>query len=133
MVTAEQILAIDALLSPEWGVVLGHRATDTIIAAAAENNPETDRKNPITTAHPPLTISAQRRQYLRRDALWILETPQAFYFPTIFRDYGAAIRSQRHFTDDSSIFSGTIKILENNRPNLKITAQQDLELLLKII
>jgi 2-C-methyl-D-erythritol 4-phosphate cytidylyltransferase len=133
MITAEQILAIDGLLSPEWGVVLGHRATDTTIATAAENNPETDCKNPIGTAHPPFTISAQQRQYLRRDALWGLETPQAFYFPVIFKDYGAAIHSRRHFTDDSSIFSGTIKILENNHPNLKITAQQDLEVLSKII
>ncbi|MDR0590417.1 MAG: 2-C-methyl-D-erythritol 4-phosphate cytidylyltransferase [Puniceicoccales bacterium] len=133
MITAEQILAIDALLSPERGVVLGHRATDTIIAATAESDPETDRKNPITTAHPPLTISAQRRQYLWRDALWVLETPQAFYFPAIFKDYGAAIHSRRHFTDDSSIFSGAIKILENSRVNLKITAKEDLELLSKII
>jgi 2-C-methyl-D-erythritol 4-phosphate cytidylyltransferase len=131
MITAKQISAIDALLSPKWGVVLGHRATDTTIAATAENDPETDRKNSVTT-QPPLTISAQQRQYLRRDALWALETPQAFYFPAIFRDYSAAIHSQRHFTDDSSVFSGTIKILENNRPNLKITAQQDLELLSKI-
>jgi 2-C-methyl-D-erythritol 4-phosphate cytidylyltransferase len=132
MLTAAQILAIDALLSPKCGVTLGHRATDTIIAATAGNDPEIDCKNPITTAQPPFTISAQQRQYLRRDTLWVLETPQAFYFPAIFRDYGAAIHSQQHFNDDSSDFSGTIKILENNRPNLKITSPQDLELLLKI-
>jgi 2-C-methyl-D-erythritol 4-phosphate cytidylyltransferase len=133
MITAEHILAIDALLSPEWGIALGHRVTDTIVAAAPENRPQTASPGIISAAHPPpSTLPAHRRRYLQRDALWALETPQAFYFPAIFEDYGTAIHSQRHCTDDSSVFRGTMKILQNNYPNLKITAPEDGEFCQKL-
>jgi hypothetical protein len=37
----------------------------------------------------------------------------------ISEDYKAAIRLRRHWTDDSSVFSGTIKFLENRDLNSK--------------
>jgi 2-C-methyl-D-erythritol 4-phosphate cytidylyltransferase len=126
LISAENILHIDALLSAKWGVVLGHRVVDTIITIPSENNSQ--------MAHPTHTItSAEQRSYPQRNKLWALETPQAYYFPKIFKDYDAAIHLGQHFTDDSSIFSGTIKILENHSPNLKITFPQDLEFLSKMI
>jgi 2-C-methyl-D-erythritol 4-phosphate cytidylyltransferase len=117
LITAENILSINGLLSMEHGVVLAHRATDTMVEADIDG--DIDEKN-ITTK--------DQRKYLERTKLWALETPQAFYFPKIFKDYRAALQSKQRFTDDSSAFSGTIKILENKNSNLKITAPQDLEL-----
>jgi 2-C-methyl-D-erythritol 4-phosphate cytidylyltransferase len=73
-----------------------------------------------------------QRNYPIRETLWALETPQAFYFSTIFEDYKTAIRLERHLTDDSSAFSGTIKILENSDLNLKITVPRDLKFLQSI-
>ncbi|MDR2812825.1 MAG: 2-C-methyl-D-erythritol 4-phosphate cytidylyltransferase [Puniceicoccales bacterium] len=107
LITPDNIHALNASLSLERGVVLAHRVTDTIMATDA---PGDSTKN--------------QRHYLEREKLWALETPQAFYFPTIFEDY----KTVGHPTDDSSLFSGTIKILENKNLNLKITAPRDLEL-----
>jgi 2-C-methyl-D-erythritol 4-phosphate cytidylyltransferase len=137
LVTAKHILGINALLSTEWGVVLGHRATDTMVTMIPKSNNNTVKnsdsyraKDPVWSALSTVEVTEMaQRHYPIRKTLWALETPQAFYFPLIFEDYKVAIRSGRHLTDDSSVFSGTIKFLENSDLNLKITTSQDLELL----
>jgi 2-C-methyl-D-erythritol 4-phosphate cytidylyltransferase len=139
LIRAEHILRMNALLSWEWGIVLGHRATDTMVSitpksgnTAAKNSDSQWGKDP---GQNPLSVEVAemaQRHYPIREMLWVLETPQAFYFPAIFEDYKAAIRSGRHLTDDSSVFSGTIKFLKNDDLNLKITTSRDLEFLRSI-
>jgi 2-C-methyl-D-erythritol 4-phosphate cytidylyltransferase len=140
LVTAEHILSMNALLSREWGVVLGHRVTDTMVTIIPKNDDATVKnddfhwaKGPVQKALSTAEITEMtQRHYPNRETLWALETPQAFYFPAIFDDYKGAIRSERHLTDDSSVFLGTIKFLENSDLNLKITTSQDLEFLRSI-
>ncbi|MDR1590966.1 MAG: 2-C-methyl-D-erythritol 4-phosphate cytidylyltransferase [Puniceicoccales bacterium] len=122
LVTVEHILSIDALLSEDCGVVLGHRPTDTTVIVTSKSSNDIT-KNSLSNVE--VTEMAQR-SYPIRETLWALETPQAFYFPAIFKDYKAAIRLGRHLTDDSGVFSGTIKFLENRDLNLKITVPRDL-------
>ncbi|MDR0417840.1 MAG: 2-C-methyl-D-erythritol 4-phosphate cytidylyltransferase [Puniceicoccales bacterium] len=121
MITDENIHDLNVSLSVERGAVLAHRAIDTIMAVdMAENIDEKD----ITVRN--------RRRYLERTKLWIIETPQAFYFPQLFKNYCTALWGKRRFTDDSSIFSGTIKLVENRGLNLKITYPEDINLFEKI-
>jgi 2-C-methyl-D-erythritol 4-phosphate cytidylyltransferase len=116
-ITVENIHNLNASLSMEQGAVLAHRATDTIMAVdMAEDIDEKD----ITTRN--------QRRYLERTKLWVIETPQAFYFSQLFKDYCTALWSKRWFTDDSSVFSGTIKLIKNHSRNLKITYPQDIDL-----
>ncbi|MDR3317464.1 MAG: 2-C-methyl-D-erythritol 4-phosphate cytidylyltransferase [Puniceicoccales bacterium] len=133
MITVENIVKINKLVSIKWGVVLGHRLVDTTIAIETSHNSyiknETSlmEDNEANRSSMVYIVEKAQRQYPQRDKLWALETPQAFYFPPLLTDYKAAIRSQRPFTDDSSISSGPIKILENSTWNLKITSPHDLE------
>ncbi|MDR0740381.1 MAG: 2-C-methyl-D-erythritol 4-phosphate cytidylyltransferase [Puniceicoccales bacterium] len=137
LVTAEHILGMNALLSPKWGIVLGHRSTDTMVTivpksdnATVKNSDSRGTKDPVQNMLPIVEATEMtQRHYPIREMLWSLETPQTFYFPAIFEDYKAAIHLGRHPTDDSSVFSGTIKFFENNNLNLKITTAQDLEFL----
>jgi 2-C-methyl-D-erythritol 4-phosphate cytidylyltransferase len=115
LTTRGNIYELNDSLSVERGVVLAHRVTDTIMTTDVSSGSND-------------TIVGDRRQYLKRSTLWALETPQVFYFPAIFKAYEAAILAQSHGTDDSSLFSGPIKILENRNSNLKITTLQDLKL-----
>jgi 2-C-methyl-D-erythritol 4-phosphate cytidylyltransferase len=125
LVTAEHILSVNALLSKDCGIVLGHRLSDTVVAVSQKNGNNITQKSP-----PNVEVSGMgQRSYPIRETLWALETPQAFYFPAIFEDYKAAIRLGRHWTDDSSVFSGTIKFLENRDLNPKITVPQDWDFL----
>jgi 2-C-methyl-D-erythritol 4-phosphate cytidylyltransferase len=128
LVTAEHILSVNALLSEDCGVVLGHRLSDTAVSISPKNGNNITKKS---LSNIEVTELVQR-SYPVRETLWALETPQAFYFPAIFEDYKMAIRLGRHWTDDSSVFSGTIKFLENRDLNPKITALQDWEFLQSI-
>ncbi|MDR2371883.1 MAG: 2-C-methyl-D-erythritol 4-phosphate cytidylyltransferase [Puniceicoccales bacterium] len=138
LVTAEHILAINALLSRERGVVLGHRATDTMVTIIpksdnAKNSDSHWAEDSVQNALSTVEVTERmQRHYPIRETLWALETPQAFYLPVIFEDYKTAIRSGNHPTDDSSVFSGMIKFLENDTLNLKITTFQDLKFLRSI-
>ncbi|MDR1435402.1 MAG: 2-C-methyl-D-erythritol 4-phosphate cytidylyltransferase [Puniceicoccales bacterium] len=140
MLSIGNILAIDALLSLECGVVLAHRVTDTVAWIVAGEGDFLPRENvEIFENTPPVTqllsdsCGKAQRRYLDRDKLWSLETPQAFYFPKIFVDYQRALGANRCLTDDSSLFSGTINFLENKSLNLKITSLRDLEFFEKFL
>jgi 2-C-methyl-D-erythritol 4-phosphate cytidylyltransferase len=119
LISTQNILRINGALSEEYGVVLAHRTTDTILLTAAETR--------ISGPNPTDPIPRDRRQYCGRDGLWIIETPQAFYFPKIFQDHRWAHDLQLQFSDDSSLFSGAIKIIESHDFNPKITFSGDLE------
>ena len=109
LLNVENLHRLDQALSPESGATLAHRVTDTIL--------ETDD-------------TSTQRNYLQRDRLWAVETPQAFYFPRLFEDY-LRIMGQReqNYTDDTSIYSGPVKLIENRHLNPKLTYPRDLALI----
>ncbi len=63
-----------------------------------------------------------------RSKVWSVQTPQAFQF-RILRDAYAKLES-KDVTDDCQVVElagETVKIVENNKPNLKITTVEDLQ------
>ncbi|MDR2200926.1 MAG: 2-C-methyl-D-erythritol 4-phosphate cytidylyltransferase [Puniceicoccales bacterium] len=121
LISSQNILRINGALSKECGVILAHRTTDTILLATAKDHV------PFPPIADKIVFSKEQRQYCDRGKLWAIETPQAFYFPEIFKDYEQAHALQRSFSDDSSLFSGEIRILESKDFNPKITFVEDLE------
>lgn len=64
-----------------------------------------------------------------RDRLWAMETPQVFRLNLLRRAYAEVSARGVHVTDDVSAaeFVGVrSKLIENDRPNIKITVRQDL-------
>jgi len=63
-----------------------------------------------------------------RSKVWSVQTPQAFQF-RVLRDAYAKLES-KDVTDDCQVVElagETVKIVENNKPNLKITTVEDLQ------
>jgi 2-C-methyl-D-erythritol 4-phosphate cytidylyltransferase len=81
--------------------VLAHKATDTL-----------------------MDVSGDKRNYLLRDTIWHIETPQIFRYEVILDAY---LKAKGPLTDDSSALpeSTRMKIIENFTPNIKITYPQD--------
>ncbi|GAB4390563.1 MAG: 2-C-methyl-D-erythritol 4-phosphate cytidylyltransferase [Thermodesulfovibrionales bacterium] len=68
---------------------------------------------------------------LRREALWQVQTPQAFPFATLFEAYARAAREGFCSTDDSALverMGGRIKIVMGSYKNIKITTPEDLDI-----
>ncbi len=64
-----------------------------------------------------------------RRPLWMIQTPQAFAFPLIFRAHEEARRDGFIGTDDSSLVERlgiVVKIIEGSKFNFKITTPEDL-------
>ena len=64
-----------------------------------------------------------------RDKLWTVQTPQGFQMKAIRDAYKALGKTE--VTDDCQaveLTGGTVKILESNAPNIKITTVEDLQL-----
>jgi 2-C-methyl-D-erythritol 4-phosphate cytidylyltransferase len=64
-----------------------------------------------------------------RDKLWQVQTPQAFQF-RVLRDAMAELGKQE-VTDECmavELAGGTVRIVENLKPNVKITTVEDLQL-----
>ena len=64
-----------------------------------------------------------------RDKLWAVQTPQAFQVKEIRAAYKAL--GSKEVTDDCmaiELNGGTVKIVENLKPNFKITTVEDLQL-----
>ena len=95
----------------EFGAcILGIPAFDTV--------KKVDSKNQIT-------------QTLKRDKLWLAQTPQAFELKLIKKAHEAAKQEGFIGTDDASLverLGGTVKIIPGSRNNIKITDQSDLML-----
>ena len=63
-----------------------------------------------------------------RERLWQIQTPQAFQFRVLRDAYKALGKTE--VTDDCQaveMSGGTVKVYESNRPNLKITTPDDLQ------
>lgn len=70
-------------------------------------------------------------QTLRRDTLWLAQTPQAFQLKLIKEAHETAKQEGFMGTDDASLverLGKVVKIIPGSRNNIKITDQEDLEL-----
>ncbi len=73
----------------------------------------------------------QITQTLKREKLWLAQTPQAFELKLIKKAHDAAKQEGFMGTDDASLverLGGTVKIIPGSRNNIKITDQSDLTL-----
>jgi 2-C-methyl-D-erythritol 4-phosphate cytidylyltransferase len=69
------------------------------------------------------------RKTLKRDSLWAIQTPQVFYFRTIFSAYEKAARERFYSTDDAALverYGGKIRVIMGSYDNIKITTPDDL-------
>ena len=70
-----------------------------------------------------------------RDDLWLIQTPQAFRYNILSSAYILAGK-KTDFTDESSLveYAGfAVKVIEGSRYNIKITTQEDLNTLKKLM
>ncbi len=68
---------------------------------------------------------------LRRDAIWMAQTPQAFQRDLLQKAHQRAISEKYRGTDDASLvenMKGKVKIIPGNVYNIKITTPEDLAL-----
>jgi len=71
-----------------------------------------------------------------RSKLWAVQTPQAFSAQLLRRGYEEAERAKVEVTDDASaveLLGETVKIYESEKPNLKITTVEDLQLAAAVV
>jgi len=69
-------------------------------------------------------------QTLKRDDVWLAQTPQAFRYDLIRKAHETACVEGYSATDDASLverLGGTVKIITGSRHNIKITIQEDFE------
>ncbi len=67
---------------------------------------------------------------LDRDSLWIVQTPQAFYYSILQQAYKKAYTDSFYGTDDASLVERLgikVKIVEGLYENIKITTPEDVE------
>ena len=68
---------------------------------------------------------------LKRDDVWLAQTPQAFRYDLIRKAHDRARVEGYSATDDASLverLGGTVKIIPGSRNNIKITIKEDLEM-----
>lgn len=107
LIRPEQLVTLHKIVRREQAVVLAHRVTDTIKEQRAD----------------------ARLRTLDRSRLWAMETPQVFARDLIVRAYDRVVARRRRITDDAQAVEGLghpIALLENNRPNPKLTTPADL-------
>lgn len=71
-----------------------------------------------------------------RNNLWLIQTPQVFYRDLIIRAYNNAIENNFKGTDDSGLVEKIgvrVKIIEGDFVNQKITFQEDVDFIKKMI
>jgi len=73
---------------------------------------------------------------LKRDGVWLAQTPQAFRHELIRKAHDRARAEGYCATDDASLverLGGTVKIVKGSRRNIKITVKEDLDLALFLL
>lgn len=71
-----------------------------------------------------------------RTKLWAVQTPQAFDVRLLKRAYAAVVEQKLDVTDDASaveLLGESVKIFETEKPNLKITTVEDLQLAAAVV
>lgn len=107
LIRPEQLVALHKIVRRENAVVLAHRVTDTIKQHHGDGHLRT----------------------LDRSRLWAMETPQVFARDLIVRAYQRVADKQLKITDDAAAverLGHPIALLENSRPNPKLTTPADL-------
>ena len=107
-VTSEVIAEVVAQAKRSGAVTVGRPVVDTIKSCA---------KGQTVT------------ETLPRERLWAVQTPQAFQM-RVLRDALKKLLPKQEVTDDCQaveLAGGTVKIVENLKPNLKITTADDLQ------
>ena len=107
LIRPEQLATLHKIVRRENAVVLAHRVTDTIKEHRGEG----------------------RLRSLVRSNLWAMETPQVFSRALICRAYARVAARGLKITDDASaveLLHHPVALLENNRPNPKLTTPADL-------
>ena len=107
LIRPEQLATLHKIVRRENAVVLAHRVTDTIKEHRGEG----------------------RLRSLVRSNLWAMETPQVFSRSLICRAYARVVARGLKITDDASAVEQLhhpVALLENNCPNPKLTAPDDL-------
>ncbi len=67
-----------------------------------------------------------------RDRVWMMQTPQAFRYPLIYRAYQELVsRNIQNVTDDAmvleTVLNQEVKIAEGSYSNIKVTTPEDME------
>lgn len=114
LVSPDALREVYAVALREGASVLAHRCVNTIKRVPAGTPPG----------------KACMAEDLDRGRLWEMETPQAFPLEKILAAYECVTRENLTITDDVSAFvaafGGTVALVENLSPNLKITAPADI-------
>ncbi|NLI72583.1 MAG: 2-C-methyl-D-erythritol 4-phosphate cytidylyltransferase [Bacteroidales bacterium] len=74
-------------------------------------------------------VSGNENEAVDRNVIKLVQTPQVFRSKIILKSYEQPYR--KHFTDDASVVESagySVKLVEGNRENIKITHMQDLQL-----
>lgn len=109
LIKSETISEVVRAVKRSSAVTVGKRMTDTV-----------KRVDKGTTV----------AETLERDKLWTVQTPQAFAIRTL-RDAYKKLPAGAAVTDDcqvAELAGETVKIVESNLPNIKITTVEDLQL-----
>ena len=78
-------------------------------------------------------ISNNKITPINRDKMFVIQTPQGFKFKDLFEKHSGV--NYKNFTDDSSLFDDTskvIKYINGNYENIKITDKNDIKLAEKL-
>ncbi|MGH7274609.1 MAG: 2-C-methyl-D-erythritol 4-phosphate cytidylyltransferase [Nitrospiria bacterium] len=92
---------------------------------------------PLTDTLKQVTLDGLVKRTLKREGLWLVQTPQTFQKKIILEAYAAALRDHFSGTDDAALVERAgfpIKIVPGSAMNLKVTTPEDLrqaEVLLK--
>lgn len=117
LIQPDQLVALHKIVRREQAVVLAHRVTDTI-------------KEHIVSARGGAEHVQLRT--IDRSRLWAMETPQVFARDLISRAYARVEARGLHVTDDAQAveqLGHPIALLENARPNPKLTTPADFKYL----
>jgi 2-C-methyl-D-erythritol 4-phosphate cytidylyltransferase len=66
---------------------------------------------------------------LKRENIWMIQTPQIFYYKPLYNAYMAAIKENFYSTDDSALverYGGKVKVFMGMYNNIKITTPEDI-------
>ena len=110
MIKASQLRDLSENAQTHGAACLAHSVSDTLKR---------------TDGNSPSVLSS-----VNRDNLWAMETPQVFKFSDIRDAYEKASEEGIHLMDDTSaiaLLGKRVQLVNNSRPNLKITTPEDLD------
>ena len=108
-ISSEEISEIVKAVKRSGAVTFGHKITDTV--------KRVEKGTSVTATED-------------RDKLWAVQTPQAFPYSMLRKAYAAVEAEKKEVFDDAQAveFAGeSVKICESDKPNIKITTPEDLQ------